>query len=157
MMIIMLANNELSIQPLVGIIILWNIMIRSENCHVTIDQKNHPNIGLIRIIVQVLAIVSCKTRRRSTTTSTPSRSHDSTDRWVSTNERGEAKLSSTNERGEARLANERRRHRTPSTTTTTSTEETKAKLPALEEKVMLMLMLQHFEWLSHDIWSRSYL
>ena len=33
-------------------------MIRSENCHVTIDQKNHPNIGLIRIIVQVFAIVS---------------------------------------------------------------------------------------------------
>jgi len=34
------------------------------------------------------------------------------------------------------LTNERRRHRTPSTTLTTSTEEPKAKLPALEEKVV---------------------
>merc|ERR1712130_1078536 len=69
----------------------------------------------------------------------PSRSHDSTARWVSTNERGETKLvltnergetSSSNERGDERFANERRRHRTP------STEENKAKLPALEEKVV---------------------
>jgi len=51
---------------------------------------------------------------------------------VLTNERGET----SNERGDARYANERRRHRTPSTTTTTSTEENKAKLPALEEKVV---------------------
>ena len=58
---------------------------------------------------------------------------------VLTNER----LGLTNERGEARLSNERRRHRTPSTTTTTtSTEETKAKLPALEEKVMVIFTHQ---------------
>jgi len=54
------------------------------------------------------------------------------------NERGETRLGSMNERVEGRLTNERRRHKTSSstTTTTTSTEETKAKLPALEEKVV---------------------
>ena len=53
MMIIMLANNELSIQPLVWINILWNIMIRELPCHNWseesskhwIDQNNRPGVG----------------------------------------------------------------------------------------------------------------
>jgi len=81
------------------------------------------------LLLLVLVLVSCKTRRRSTTTLSPPWSHDSPGELGSTNEKGGTRRSSTNER---------RRHRTlsTSTSTTTSSTEPPSRLPALEEKVV---------------------
>ena len=84
--------------------------------------------------MQVLVLVSCKTRRRSTTTLSPPWSHDSSGELGSTNEKGGTRRSSTNER---------RRHRTPSTSTSTTTSSTEppSRLPALEEKVITAIVM----------------
>ena len=93
--------------------------------------------------MQVLVLVSCKTRRRSTTTLSPPWSHDSPGELGSTNEKGGTRRSSTNER---------RRHRTPSTSTSTTTSSTEppSRLPALEEKVITTTAMKCFAYFTSN-------